>query len=77
MTEEDIEAAARADSDWEGLLNTDWSAANLVMPRRKEPISIRLDEDVLAYFKSLGSGYQTRINAVLRNFMEHARVKRK
>jgi uncharacterized protein (DUF4415 family) len=77
MTDEKIEAAARADPDWDGLLDIDWSKAELVMPRRKDAISIRLDEDVLAFFKSLGAGYQTRINAVLRNFMEHARGKRK
>lgn len=77
MTEEEIEAAARADPDWDGLLDIDWSKAELVMPRRKDAISIRLDEDVLAFFKSRGAGYQTRINAVLRNFMEHARSKRK
>ena len=40
----------------------------LVIPTRKEAISIRLDEDVLAFFKGLGAGYQTRINAVLRHF---------
>ena len=77
LTEEEIEAAARADPEWEGLLDIDWSKAQLVMPRRKEAISIRLDEDVLAFFKTLGSGYQTRINAVLRHFMEQARAKRK
>lgn len=77
MTEEEIEAAARADPEWEGLLDIDWSKAELVMPRRKEAISIRLDDDVLSYFKSLGAGYQTRINAVLRHFMEQARAKRK
>ena len=77
MTEEEIEAATRADPEWEGLLDIDWSKAQLVMPRRKEAISIRLDEDVLAFFKTLGSGYQTRINAVLRHFMAQARAKRK
>jgi uncharacterized protein (DUF4415 family) len=77
MTEEEIEAAARADPEWEGLLDIDWSDAVLAMPRRKEAISIRLDDDVLSFFKSLGSGYQTRINAVLRHFMEQARSKRK
>jgi uncharacterized protein (DUF4415 family) len=77
MTEEQIEAAARADPEWEGLLDIDWSEATLVMPRRKEAISIRLDEDVLTYFKSLGTGYQTRINAVLRHFVEQTRAKRK
>jgi uncharacterized protein (DUF4415 family) len=77
MTEEEIEAAARTDPEWEGLLDIDWSKTVLVMPRRKEAISIRLDDDVLSFFKSLGSGYQTRINAVLRHFMEQARSKRK
>lgn len=77
MTEEEIEAAARADPEWAGLLDIDWSGAKFVMPRRKEAISIRLDEDVLAYFKSLGTGYQTRINAVLRHFVEQTRARRK
>ena len=77
MSEEEIEAAARADPEWEGLLDIDWSKAQLVMPRRKEAISIRLDDDVVAYFKSLGAGYQTRINAVLRHFMEQTQAKRK
>ncbi len=77
MTEEEIEANARADPEWQGLLDIDWSDAELVMPRRKEAISIRLDEDVLTFFKRLGSGYQTRINAVLRHFMEQTRAKRK
>jgi uncharacterized protein (DUF4415 family) len=77
MTEQEIEANARADPEWEGDLDVDWSKAVLVMPRRKEAISIRLDEDVLSFFKSMGSGYQTRINAVLRHFMEQSHGKRK
>jgi uncharacterized protein (DUF4415 family) len=77
MTEEEIEANARADPEWEGDLDVDWSKAVLVKPRPKEPISIRLDEDVLSFFKSLGSGYQTRINAVLRHFMEQTKAKQK
>jgi uncharacterized protein (DUF4415 family) len=77
MTEEEIEAAARADPEWEGLLDVDWSKAKLFSPRRKEAISIRLDEDVLAFFKSLGAGYQTRINAVLRHFVKQSRDKTK
>jgi uncharacterized protein (DUF4415 family) len=77
LTEEEIEAAAQSDPDWAGFLDVDWSKAELVMPRCKEAISIRLDEDVLAFFKGLGAGYQTRINAVLRNFMAHARGLRK
>ncbi|MGH6826649.1 BrnA antitoxin family protein [Methyloceanibacter sp.] len=69
LTDEEIDAAIRRDLDSDPA-NFDWSKAELVMPRRKEAISIRLDEDVLAFFKTLGSGYQTRINAVLRHFMQ-------
>lgn len=38
----------------------------------KRSISLRIDEDVLEWFKSQGTGYQTRINAVLRAFKEEA-----
>ena len=36
---------------------------------RKHSVQIRLDADVLAWFKSYGKGYQSRINAVLREVM--------
>lgn len=48
----------------------DWSSARLVVPDVKGAISVRLDADVLAYFKAQGKGYQTRMNAVLRAYME-------
>ena len=35
----------------------------------KKPYSLRLDEDVVAWFKARGAGYQTRINAALREYM--------
>ena len=40
---------------------------------RKASISLRIDVDVLEWFKAQGSGYQTRINAVLRAYREAAR----
>lgn len=39
-------------------------------PPRKEQVTIRLDSDVLAWFRAQGKGYQTRINALLRAYME-------
>ncbi len=39
---------------------------------RKAAISLRLDAEVLDWFKAQGPGYQTRINAVLRAYMEAA-----
>jgi uncharacterized protein (DUF4415 family) len=41
-------------------------------PPRKEPITIRVDADVLDWFKLQGRGYQTRINQVLRRYMDVA-----
>ncbi len=40
---------------------------------RKAAISLRLDADVLDWFRARGAGYQTRINAVLRAYMEASR----
>lgn len=39
----------------------------------KKPVTLRLDADVLAWFKKQGRGYQTRINRALRRVMETAR----
>ena len=41
-----------------------------MVPARKKAISIRVDEDVLDFFKKQGEGYQRRINAVLRSYMQ-------
>ena len=43
---------------------------NLRMPSKKASITVRLDSDVLKWFRNQGKGYQTRINAVLRTYME-------
>ena len=48
----------------------DWSRAQVTMPRPKQAISVRLDADVLDFFRGEGRGYQTRINAVLRSYMK-------
>jgi uncharacterized protein (DUF4415 family) len=72
LTDEEIEAAARSDPDWDGLLDLDWSKVEITRPARKQAISIRLDEDVLDFFKRGGAGYQKRINAVLRSYVTAA-----
>lgn len=48
----------------------DWSTARIVLPPSKTGIYIRLDDDILAFFRKQGRGYQARINAVLRGYME-------
>jgi uncharacterized protein (DUF4415 family) len=69
LTDEDIARAVANDPD-AAPLDIDWSDAVLVMPPKKKAISIRVDEDVLDFFKKEGDGYQRRINAVLRSYMQ-------
>ena len=45
-------------------------SALLRIPSPKHAVTIRLDADVLDWFKAQGKGYQTRINAVLRLYMD-------
>ncbi len=47
----------------------DWRVVPEVKVTAKVAISVRLDEDVLAFFRAEGRGYQTRMNAVLRSYM--------
>jgi uncharacterized protein (DUF4415 family) len=48
----------------------DWATAELPMPRRKAHMTLRLDADMLGWFRAQGKGYQTRINAILRKYFE-------
>jgi len=74
LSDKEIEAAVADDPD-AAPLDVDWSNAKLVTPPKKTAMSIRLDDDVLEFFRQTGPGYQTRINAVLRHYMEHRRGK--
>ena len=55
------------------LPNDFWETATVVEPAAKQPISLRVDADVLEWFKTQGPRYQSRINAVLRSFMSQRR----
>jgi len=47
-----------------------WMQAAVLVVPGKEVVTLRLDHDILAWFRQDGRGYQTRINAVLRAFVE-------
>ena len=67
-----IKAISDSDIDYSDIPRLEkwfWENAKLNMPRPKTAISLRVDQDVLDWFKAQGSGYQSRINAVLRSFM--------
>jgi len=65
MSDDDIDC-----NDIPELTAEFWKDAKLVMPEEKKQLTIRLDNDVLEWFKSQGKGYQTRINTVLRSYYE-------
>jgi len=48
-----------------------WQDVRVVSPVTKQAISIRLDQDVLDFFRASGPRYQSQINAVLRQYVEH------
>ena len=62
-------------SDIPELDDAFWEKARVVVPPEKKRITIRLDRDVVDYFQSQGAGYQTRMNAVLKSYVEHVRGK--
>lgn len=74
-TEEQIEADIASDPDWKDLPR-DWyehAQAGLPFPLPKEnkrQVTLRLDPDILDHFKRQGRGWQSRINAVLRAFVQ-------
>ena len=75
MTDEEAEAAAVSDSDNPPAAAAWLKNAKLVERPRKEAISIRIDGDVLAWYRAQGSGYQSLMNAVLRSYMNHTAVR--
>lgn len=64
MSDKDIDT-----SDIPELDDTFFKRAEIRVPG-KQPVTIRLDTDVIDWFKSQGRGYQTRINQLLRCYME-------
>jgi uncharacterized protein (DUF4415 family) len=80
-----MHAAGKTGTDWtaaaakpvpdgsdpdDALEDVAWATTQLPMPKVKKHTNLRIDADVLAFFRDQGKGYQTRINAVLRSYVE-------
>ena len=72
MTGEKLEASIRADVD-DVRGEPDWTQAIMGVPAPKDHINIRIDHDVLEWFRASGRGYQTLMNNVLRAFVQSRR----
>lgn len=73
MSEPDIRRVAP--TDLADLPEDFWDGGELVTPVSKKAISLRVDKDVLDWFKETGPRYQTRINAVLRAYVARTRTR--
>ena len=69
MTYDEIEAAIASDPDEAGM-EVDWTTVTAGLPQPKRVLNMRVDHDVMDYFRKQGKGYQTKINAVLRAYVE-------
>jgi len=70
MTERAIERTSPA--ELADLPDDFWSKADVVIPV-KQAVSLRVDQDVLEWFRAQGPRYQTRMNAVLRSYVSQAK----
>ena len=75
MTDEEITRAAEADTDNLPLDDPFFETARRLPPadllkEAKQQITLRIDADVLEWFRASGSGYQSRMNAVLKAYAQ-------
>jgi uncharacterized protein (DUF4415 family) len=75
MTEADLEQAIAEDED-ERDLEPDWTRAELVLPRPRQSVHLRLEPEVVDFFKGGGKGHITRMQAVLRAYVEAQKRRR-
>lgn len=72
ITQDELEALIANDPDEAGW---EWGPAHTGLPAGivvpKKQLTVRIDQDVIDWYKAHGKGYQTRMNAVLRRYMEH------
>ncbi|WP_420265233.1 BrnA antitoxin family protein [Candidatus Magnetominusculus dajiuhuensis] len=69
MTQTEIEACVASDSD-EAEMIMDWDNVTVELPHPKAVLNMRIDKDILDYFRKTGRGYQSLINAVLRSYVQ-------
>jgi uncharacterized protein (DUF4415 family) len=70
MSDAEAERRAAADPDAGVIPPGFWDNAKVLVPETKQQITLRLDAEVIRFFKRTGKGYQSRMGAVLRSYVE-------
>jgi len=73
MNDEEVERRAAADPDAGVIPPGFWDNAKLILPETKQQITLRLDPEVIRWFRRSGKGYQSRMGAVLKSYVEAKR----
>jgi uncharacterized protein (DUF4415 family) len=75
MSEEELERLIAEDPDERDLV-PDWTQVRLVLPRARKSVHLRLEQDVIDFFKEQGRGHISRMQAVLRAYVDAHRSDR-
>jgi uncharacterized protein (DUF4415 family) len=73
MSDEEVARRAAADAGAGAIPPGFWDNAQVVYPERKEQITLRLDLEIIRWFKRTGKGYQSRMGTVLRSYVRSHR----
>ena len=73
MSDAEVERRATAEPDAGVIPPGVWDKATVLLPETKQQITLRLDPEVIRFFKRTGKGYQSRMGAVLRSYVEAKR----
>ena len=69
MMDKELERRIAEDED-EKDLKPDWTRARLVLPAPKRSVHLRLDQDIIDFFKAYGKGHIVRMQAVLKAYVD-------
>jgi uncharacterized protein (DUF4415 family) len=69
ITDEALEQLIAEDEDERGM-EADWTQAKLILPQAKQSVHLRLDQEIIAFFKSAGKGHISRMQAVLKAYVD-------
>ena len=69
MTDNELDKIIASDDDERGFA-PDWTRAELVLPEPKQSVNLRLDRDIVEFFKGQGRGHISRMQAVLKAYVD-------
>lgn len=76
LTDEELEKAISEDPETRDIC-PDWTKAKLILPRAKASVHLRLEEEIIQFFKAQGRGHISRMQAVLKSYVEAHRPRAK